>query len=145
MDLANLKESRNEIFTKWEAEKNEIEAIQKIKQSLEDLKLEGERAERNGDFAKVAEIRYGQTKTLEDQLVVLQEKLSSQNNEDNLIKEEVTSEDIAEVVSKWTGIPVTKMLQTEVEKLLNLEAELHKNVIGQHEGYCCCIRRYSKK
>jgi ATP-dependent Clp protease ATP-binding subunit ClpB len=134
MDLANLKESRNEIFTKWEAEKNEIEAIQKIKQSLEDLKLEGERAERNGDFAKVAEIRYGQTKTLEDQLVILQEKLSSQNNEDNLIKEEVTSEDIAEVVSKWTGIPVTKMLQTEVEKLLNLEAELHKNVIGQHEA-----------
>ncbi|MDG2415899.1 MAG: AAA family ATPase, partial [Flavobacteriaceae bacterium] len=134
MDLANLKESRNEIFTKWEAEKNEIEAIQKIKQSLEDLKLEGERAERNGDFAKVAEIRYGQTKTLEDQLVVLQEKLSNQNNEDNLIKEEVTSEDIAEVVSKWTGIPVTKMLQTEVEKLLNLEAELHKNVVGQHEA-----------
>ncbi len=75
MDLANLKESRNEIFTKWEAEKNEIEAIQKIKQSLEDLKLEAERAERNGDFAKVAEIRYGQTKTLEDQLVVLQEKI----------------------------------------------------------------------
>ncbi|MDB4635689.1 ATP-dependent chaperone ClpB [Flavobacteriaceae bacterium] len=134
MDLANLKESRNEIFTKWEAEKNEIEAIQKIKQSLEDLKLEGERAERNGDFAKVAEIRYGQTKTLEDQLVVLQEKLSNQNNEDNLIKEEVTSEDIAEVVSKWTGIPVTKMLQTEVEKLLNLETELHKNVVGQHEA-----------
>jgi len=134
MDLANLKESRNEIFTKWEAEKNEIEAIQKIKQSLEDLKLEAERAERNGDFAKVAEIRYGQTKTLEDQLVVLQEKLSSQNNEDNLIKEEVTSEDIAEVVSKWTGIPVTKMLQTEVEKLLSLEEVLHKNVVGQQEA-----------
>ena len=91
MDLANLKEKRNEIFTKWEGEKNEIEAIQKIKKSLEDLKLEAERAERNGDFAKVAEIRYGQTKTLEDQLGVLQEKLSSQNNEDNLIKEEVTS------------------------------------------------------
>ena len=115
-------------------EKNEIEAIQKIKKSLEDLKLEAERAERNGDFAKVAEIRYGQTKTLEDQLGVLQEKLSSQNNEDNLIKEEVTSEDIAEVVSKWTGIPVTKMLQTEVEKLLNLEKVLHKNVVGQEEA-----------
>ncbi|MDC1364250.1 ATP-dependent chaperone ClpB [Flavobacteriaceae bacterium] len=134
MDLANLKEKRNEIFTKWEGEKNEIEAIQKIKKSLEDLKLEAERAERNGDFAKVAEIRYGQTKTLEDQLGVLQEKLSSQNNEDNLIKEEVTSEDIAEVVSKWTGIPVTKMLQTEVEKLLNLERVLHKNVVGQEEA-----------
>ncbi len=134
MDLANLKEKRNEIFTKWEGEKNEIEAIQKIKKSLEDLKLEAERAERNGDFAKVAEIRYGQTKTLEDQLGVLQEKLSSQNNEDNLIKEEVTSEDIAEVVSKWTGIPVTKMLQTEVEKLLNLEKVLHKNVVGQEEA-----------
>ena len=134
MDLANLKESRNEIFTKWEAEKNEIEAIQKIKQSLEDLKLEAERAERNGDFAKVAEIRYGQTKSLEDQLAVLQEKLNNQNNEDNLIKEEVTSEDIAEVVSKWTGIPVTKMLQTEVEKLLNLEEVLHKNVVGQQEA-----------
>lgn len=134
MDLANLKESRNEIFTKWEAEKNEIEAIQKIKQSLEDLKLEAERAERNGDFAKVAEIRYGQTKSLEDQLAVLQEKLNNQNNEDNLIKEEVTSEDIAEVVSKWTGIPVTKMLQTEVEKLLSLEEVLHKNVVGQQEA-----------
>ncbi|MBT7239805.1 MAG: AAA domain-containing protein, partial [Flavobacteriaceae bacterium] len=134
MDLANLKEKRNEIFTKWEGEKNEIEAIQKIKKSLEDLKLEAERAERNGDFAKVAEIRYGQTKTLEDQLGVLQEKLSSQNNEDNLIKEEVTTEDIAEVVSKWTGIPVTKMLQTEVEKLLNLEKVLHKNVVGQEEA-----------
>jgi ATP-dependent Clp protease ATP-binding subunit ClpB len=134
MDLANLKEKRNEIFTKWEGEKNEIEAIQKIKKSLEDLKLEAERAERNGDFAKVAEIRYGQTKTLEDQLGILQEKLSSQNNEDNLIKEEVTTEDIAEVVSKWTGIPVTKMLQTEVEKLLNLEKVLHKNVVGQEEA-----------
>lgn len=134
MDLANLKEKRNEIFTKWEGEKNEIEAIQKIKKSLEDLKLEAERAERNGDFAKVAEIRYGQTKSLEDQLAVLQEKLNNQNNEDNLIKEEVTSEDIAEVVSKWTGIPVTKMLQTEVEKLLNLEEVLHKNVVGQEEA-----------
>ncbi len=134
MDLANLKEKRNEIFTKWEGEKNEIEAIQKIKKSLEDLKLEAERAERNGDFAKVAEIRYGQSKSLEDQLAVLQEKLNNQNNEDNLIKEEVTSEDIAEVVSKWTGIPVTKMLQTEVEKLLNLEEVLHKNVVGQEEA-----------
>ena len=82
-------------------------------------------------FAKVAEIRYGQTKTLEDQLVVLQEKLSNQNNEDNLIKEEVTSEDIAEVVSKWTGIPVTKMLQSEKEKILNLEDVIGKRLIGQ--------------
>src|SRR6056300_641596 len=133
-ELANLKEERGTIFSQWEQEKNLVDEVQKQKQAIESFKLEAEKAERSGDYAKVAELRYGQTKTLEDQLVVLQEKLSSQNNEDNLIKEEVTSEDIAEVVSKWTGIPVTKMLQTEVEKLLNLEAELHKNVIGQHEA-----------
>lgn len=134
VELANIKEQRNEIFTKWEAEKQEVDTVQKLKESLEELKLAAERAERNGDFAKVAEIRYGKIKSLEDQLFGLQEKLNAQDNEDSLIKEEVTSEDIAEVVSKWTGIPVTKMLQTEVDKLLNLESVLQKKVIGQQEA-----------
>ena len=134
IELANLKEDRNAIFSKWEAEKNVVDQVQKIKKDLEDLKLEAEKAERNGDFATVAEIRYGKTKELEAQLAKIQEETSTENTENNLIKEEVTSEDIADVVAKWTGIPVSKMLQTDIEKLLSLESELHKNVVGQEEA-----------
>ncbi|MCW1953387.1 MAG: ATP-dependent Clp protease ATP-binding subunit, partial [Flavobacteriia bacterium] len=134
IELANLKEDRNAIFSKWEAEKNVVDQVQKIKKDLEDLKLEAEKAERNGDFATVAEIRYGKTKTLESQLSDLQEQSAQEQSENNLIKEEVTSEDIADVVAKWTGIPVSKMLQTDIEKLLSLESELHKNVVGQEEA-----------
>ncbi len=134
IELANLKEDRNAIFSKWEAEKNVVDQVQKIKKDLEDLKLEAEKAERNGDFATVAEIRYGKTKTLESQLSDLQEQSAQEQSKNNLIKEEVTSEDIADVVAKWTGIPVSKMLQTDIEKLLSLESELHKNVVGQEEA-----------
>ena len=134
IELANLKEKRNTIFSKWESEKNVVDQVQKLKNELENLKVAAERAERNGDFAKVAEIRYGKTKELELELAQIQEKINATDSENNLIKEEVTSEDIADVVAKWTGIPVTKMLQTEVDKLLTLERELHKRVVGQHEA-----------
>jgi ATP-dependent Clp protease ATP-binding subunit ClpB len=134
IDLANLKEKRNNIFTKWEAEKHLVDQVQKIKTALEDLKQEAERAERSGDFAKVAEIRYGKTKELENKLSALQEEIAQGSSENNLIREVVTSEDIADVVAKWTGIPVTKMLQTDIEKLLGLEIVLHKRVVGQEEA-----------
>lgn len=133
IELANLKEKRNTIFSKWESEKSVVDQVQKIKTDLEALKIEAERAERNGDFATVAEIRYGKTKELEAQLTKIQENTATDNSE-NLIKEEVTSEDIADVVAKWTGIPVSKMLQTDIEKLLSLEKLLHKNVVGQEEA-----------
>ena len=134
IDLANLKEKRNNIFTKWEAEKHLVDQVQKIKTALEDLKQEAERAERSGDFAKVAEIRYGKTKELENKLSALQEEIVQGSSGNNLIREVVTSEDIADVVAKWTGIPVTKMLQTDIEKLLGLEVVLHKRVVGQEEA-----------
>lgn len=133
-DLANIKEDRNEIFAKWESEKSVVDTIQKTKLDIENFKLEAERAERNGDYGKVAELRYGKIKESQAQLEVLQQDVSAQENEDSLIKEEVTQEDIAEVVAKWTGIPVTKMLQSEREKLLKLEEVLHKRVIGQEEA-----------
>ncbi|MFJ1377745.1 ATP-dependent chaperone ClpB [Capnocytophaga canimorsus] len=132
-DVANLKEERNAIFAKWQSEKNVIDEVQTTKEAIENYKLEAEKAEREGDYAKVAELRYGKIKEAQDKLVLLQEKLDeAQGN--SLIKEEVTSENIAEVVAKWTGIPVTKMLQGEREKLLNLESELHKRVVGQEEA-----------
>lgn len=133
-DLANLKEERNEIFAKWESEKSVVDNIQKTKLDIENFKLEAERAERNGDYGKVAELRYGKIKESQERLEVLQQDLQKQQSEETLIKEEVTNEDIAEVVAKWTGIPVTKMLQSEREKLLNLEDVLHKRVIGQEEA-----------
>ena len=133
-DLANVKEDRNEIFAKWESEKSVVDSIQKTKLDIENFKLEAERAERSGDYGKVAELRYGKIKESQERLEALQEELQAQHNEDTLIKEEVTSEDIAEVVAKWTGIPVTKMLQSEREKLLQLEDVLHKRVIGQEEA-----------
>ncbi|WP_212906113.1 ATP-dependent chaperone ClpB [Capnocytophaga stomatis] len=133
VDLANLKEERNGIFAKWQSEKSVIDEVQITKEAIENYKLEAEKAEREGDYAKVAELRYGKIKEAQDKLVVLQEKLDeAQGN--SLIKEEVTAENIAEVVAKWTGIPVTKMLQGEREKLLKLESELHKRVVGQEEA-----------
>ncbi len=133
-DLADFKEERNEIFAKWESEKSVVDNIQKTKLDIENFKLDAERAERNGDYGKVAELRYGKIKESQERLEVLQQELQAQQNEDTLIKEEVTSEDIAEVVAKWTGIPVTKMLQSEREKLLKLEEVLHQRVIGQEEA-----------
>ncbi len=134
LDLANLKEERNEIFAKWKSEKDVVEHIQNVKQQIEDFKLEAERAEREGDYGKVAEIRYGKIKEVQEKLDALQLQLQESQQGNSLIKEEVTHDDIAEVVAKWTGIPVTKMLQSEREKLLRLEDELHKRVVGQEEA-----------
>ncbi|WP_103071430.1 ATP-dependent chaperone ClpB [Aquimarina sediminis] len=133
-DLANLKEDRNEIFAKWQSEKEVVDAIQNTKTDIEDYKLEAERAERNGDYGKVAEIRYGKIKEAQESLDALQKQLNEQQSKSSLIKEEVTNDDIAEVVAKWTGVPVTKMLQSEREKLLILEKELQKRVVGQPEA-----------
>ena len=135
LDLANLKEERNEIFTKWKSEKDVVDNIQNVKQEIEDFKIEAEQAERNGDYGKVAEIRYGKIKEAQERLDALQIQLAENQAGTSLIKEEVTREDIAEVVAKWTGIPVMKMLQGEREKLLNLENELHKRVVGQQVLY----------
>ena len=132
-DLANLKEERNEINAKWKSEKEVVDNIQNAKQDIENFKLEAERAEREGNYGLVAELRYGKIKQAQEELEQLQEQLAAQAD-NSLIKEEVTSEDIAEVVAKWTGIPVTKMLQSEREKLLHLEGELHKRVVGQEEA-----------
>ncbi|WP_272022947.1 ATP-dependent chaperone ClpB [Olleya namhaensis] len=133
-DLANLKEERNEINAKWISEKEVVDNIQNRKQDIENFKLEAEKAERDGDYGKVAELRYGKIKEAQEALEKLQKDLAENQSENSLIKEEVTYEDIAEVVAKWTGIPVTKMLQGDREKLLNLEAELHKRVVGQEEA-----------
>ncbi|GER60881.1 ATP-dependent chaperone ClpB [Patiriisocius marinus] len=133
-DLANLKEERNELNAKWKSEKEIVEKIQSLKTDIENFKTEAERAERDGDFGKVAEIRYGKIKETQEQLTKLENEFAENKDGDSLIKEEVTSEDIAEVVAKWTGIPVTKMLQSDREKLLKLEDELHKRVVGQNEA-----------
>ena len=133
-DLANLKEERNELNAKWQSEKEVVDSIQNLKKEVEDLKLEAERAEREGDFGKVAELRYGKIKDTQEKLSKLETELAENESESSLIKEEVTNDDIAEVVAKWTGIPVTKMLQSEREKLLNLEKQLHKRVVGQEEA-----------
>jgi ATP-dependent Clp protease ATP-binding subunit ClpB len=134
IDLANIKEERNEVFAQWESEKTVVDNIQKTKQDIEEFKQEAERAERNGDYGKVAELRYGKIKDAQERLEQLQQELATQQQSGTLIKEEVTNEDIAEVVAKWTGIPVSKMLQSEREKLLQLEEVLHKRVIGQDEA-----------
>lgn len=131
LELANVKEDRNELYAKWESEKTVVDNIQKTKLDIENFKVEAERAERNGDYGKVAELRYGKIKDAQKTLTVLEQELEQQQDAGTLIKEEVTSEDIAEVVAKWTGIPVTKMLQSEREKLLSLENVLHKRVVGQ--------------
>ncbi|MEQ5792796.1 ATP-dependent chaperone ClpB [Muricauda sp. NFXS6] len=134
LELANIKEERNEIFAKWESEKTVVDNIQKTKEDIENYKVEAERAERNGDYGKVAELRYGKIKESQEKLEKLQDELAEQQTAGTLIKEEVTYEDIAEVVAKWTGIPVNKMMQSEREKLLQLEDVLHKRVVGQDEA-----------
>ncbi len=134
MELANLKEDRNEIYAKWKSEKDVVDNIQAVKTEIEDFKYEAERAERDGDYGKVAEIRYGKIKEAQESLDILVKQLQENQTGTSLIKEVVTREDIAEVVAKWTGIPVMKMLQGEREKLLHLEAELHKRVVGQEEA-----------
>ena len=133
-DIAELREQETQFRAKWEAERQLINKIQQDKQEMESLKLEAERAEREGDYGKVAEIRYSKLKALEDDIKAIQQQLATAQNGDSLVREEVTADDIAEVVSRWTGIPVTKMMQSEREKLLHLEAELHKRVIGQDEA-----------
>ena len=132
-ELANFKDDREAIYTKWKSEKEVVDTIQAAKKNIELYKLEAEKAEREGDYGKVAELRYGKIKVEEEGLNDLQKQVVK-NKETALIKEEVTSEDIAEVVAKWTGIPVQKMLQSDREKLLQLEDELHKRVIGQNEA-----------
>ena len=133
-EIAELKEQESSYKAKWEAERGLVNKIQQNKQQIEQLKFEAERAEREGDYGKVAEIRYGKLKALEDEINRIQGQLKDTQGGDAMIKEEVTSEDIADVVSRWTGIPVSKMLQSEREKLLHLEEELHKRVIGQDEA-----------
>ncbi len=133
-DLAGLNEERNQINAKWKSEKEEVEILQSAKEEIENLKFEAEQAAREGDYGKVAEIRYGRMKEAEEKLKRYEEKLTASTETHRLIKEEVTREDIAEVVAKWTGIPVTKMMQSEREKLLHLEEELHQRVIGQDEA-----------
>ena len=133
-DIAELREQEAQFRAKWEGERQLVNKIQQDKQDIENLKYEAERAEREGDYGKVAEIRYSKLKVLEDDIKAIQAQLANTQNGNSLIREEVTADDIAEVVSRWTGIPVTKMMQSEREKLLHLEAELHKRVIGQEEA-----------
>ncbi len=133
-DLANLKEERNEINAKWKSEKEVVDNIQNAKLEIENFKLEAEKAEREGNYGLVAELRYGKIKQAQENLENLQKTLQENQTENSLIKEEVTLDDIAEVVAKWTGVPVTKMIQSEREKLLKLEKQLHKRVVGQEEA-----------
>ena len=133
-EIAELKEQETSYKAKWQSEKELVNKIQHNKQEIEQLKFEADKAEREGDYGKVAEIRYGKLQALENEIKAIQEDLKHKQGDSALIKEEVTAEDIADVVSRWTGIPVSKMLQSEREKLLHLEDELHKRVIGQDEA-----------
>ncbi|MBQ9677790.1 MAG: ATP-dependent chaperone ClpB [Prevotella sp.] len=133
-DIAELKEQEQQYRAKWEGERQLVNKIQQDKQEIEQLKYEAERAEREGDYGKVAEIRYSKLKALEDDIKNIQAQLASAQDGNAMVREEVTADDIAEVVSRWTGIPVTRMMQSEREKLLHLEEELHKRVIGQDEA-----------
>ncbi len=143
-EIATLKEQEHDKRAKWQQEKELADRIQSAKHEIEQLKFEADKAEREGDYGKVAEIRYGKIKNLNDEINEIQCKLQVAQQGNAMIKEEVTAEDIADVVSRWTGIPVSKMLQSEREKLLNLEEELHKRVIGQEEAItavCDAVRR----
>ncbi len=133
-EIAELKEQETSYKAKWQSEKELVNKIQQNKQEIEQLKYEAERAEREGDYGRVAEIRYGKLQALEDEIKHIQEDLKHKQGDSAMIKEEVTAEDIADVVSRWTGIPVSKMLQSERDKLLHLEAELHLRVVGQDEA-----------
>ena len=133
-EIAELKEQETSYKAKWQSEKELVNKIQQNKKEIEQLKFEADKAEREGDYGKVAEIRYGKLQALENEIKSIQEDLKKKQGDNALIKEEVTAEDIADVVSRWTGIPVSRMLQSEREKLLHLEDELHKRVIGQDEA-----------
>ena len=133
-EIAELREQETQFRAKWEGERQLVNKIQQDKQEIENLKYEAERAEREGDYGKVAEIRYSKLKALEDDIKSIQAQLANAQDGNSLVREEVTADDIAEVVSRWTGIPVTRMMQSEREKLLHLEEELHKRVIGQDEA-----------
>ena len=133
-DIAELRDKEKQYRAKWEGERALVNRIQDDKQQMENLKLEAERAEREGNYERVAEIRYSRLKNLEDDIKNIQQQLRSTQDGEAMVREEVTADDIAEVVSRWTGIPVTRMMQSEREKLLHLEEELHKRVIGQEEA-----------
>jgi ATP-dependent Clp protease ATP-binding subunit ClpB len=133
-EISNLKEEQSHLRAKWESEKAVIDSIQKKKAEIEDYKFEAEEAERQGRYDRVAELRYGKIKEAENEIEAQQKELQKMKEGDSLIKEEVDAEDIAEVVARWTGIPVSKMLQSEREKLLHMEDELHKRVVGQYEA-----------
>ena len=133
-EIAELKEQDTSYKAKWQSEKELVNKIQQNKQQIEQLKFEADRAEREGDYGKVAEIRYGKLQALENEIKSIQEDLKRKQGDSAMIKEEVTAEDIADVVSRWTGIPVSKMMQSERDKLLHLEDELHKRVVGQDEA-----------
>ena len=133
-EIAELKEQENSYKAKWQSEKDLVNKIQQNKQEIEQLKFEADKAEREGDYGKVAEIRYGKLQSLNDEIAQIQVDLKQKQGDSAMIKEEVTAEDIADVVSRWTGIPVSKMLQSEREKLLHLEEELHLRVVGQDEA-----------
>ncbi len=133
-EIANLREKENEFRAKWEGEKGLVNQIQQDKQQIEQLKFEAERAEREGNYERVAEIRYSKLRQLEDDIKHIQQRLTDARGDNAMVREEVTADDIAEVVSKWTGIPVSKMMQSERDKLLQLEDVLHKRVVGQDEA-----------
>jgi len=133
-EISELSEKEKDLRAKWEGEKEVLSRIQQDKQQIEQLKFEAERAEREGDYGRVAEIRYGKLKQLADDITAQQEQLRNRQGAEAMVKEEVTVDDIADVVARWTGIPVTRMLQSEREKLLHLEEELHKRVVGQDEA-----------
>jgi ATP-dependent Clp protease ATP-binding subunit ClpB len=134
LELSELKEERKTLFARWSQEKEVVDHIQQTKNEIENLKAQADRAEREGDYGTVAEIRYGKLQESEDKIQNLQETLAKNQSEDSLIKEEVTYDDIAEVVAKWTGVPVSKMLQSDKEKLLKLEEVLHQRLIGQEKA-----------
>ena len=133
-EIAELNEQEHQARAKWENERSLVNKIQENKQQIENLKMEAEKAEREGNYGKVAEIRYGKIKALETEIGSIQDQLKTAQGSEAMVREEVTADDIAEVVSRWTGIPVTRMLQSEREKLLHLEEELHRRVIGQDEA-----------
>ena len=133
-EIEDLQKQEKSIREKWESEKNLVSRIQQDKQRIEQLKIEADNAERDGNYGRVAEIRYGKLKEMEQDIANIQEELHSKQGDNALVKEEVTADDIAEVVSRWTGIPVNRMLESEREKLLHLEEELHKRVVGQEEA-----------
>ena len=133
-EIAELRDKENQFRAKWEGERTLVNKIQEDKQKIENLKIEADRAEREGNYGRVAEIRYGKIKALESDIAAIQQQLHSQQGADVMVREEVTADDIAEVVSRWTGIPVARMMQSEREKLLHLEEELHRRVIGQEQA-----------